>query len=79
MGGVLKYGIPDFRLPNEIIDIEVKALADLGVKFELDTVIGKVFTIPQLMDEMGYDAVFIGTGAGSPKFMATSSTSNLRL
>jgi homotetrameric NADPH-dependent glutamate synthase len=68
-GGVLKYGIPDFRLPNDIIDVEVDALADLGVKFKLDTVIGKVFTISQLLDGMGYDAVFIGTGAGSPKFM----------
>ncbi len=68
-GGVLKYGIPEFRLPNDIIDIEIDALAGLGVKFEMDRIIGKVFTIPQLMTEMGYDAVFIGTGAGSPKFM----------
>jgi homotetrameric NADPH-dependent glutamate synthase len=68
-GGVLKYGIPEFRLPNDIIDIEIDGLARLGVKFELDKVIGKVFTIPQLMGEMGFDAVFIGTGAGSPKFM----------
>jgi glutamate synthase (NADPH/NADH) small chain len=68
-GGVLKYGIPEFRLPNDTIDIEVDALAMLGVKFELDTLIGKVFTIPQLMDDKGYDTVFIGTGAGSPKFM----------
>jgi glutamate synthase (NADPH/NADH) small chain len=68
-GGVLKYGIPEFRLPNDTIDIEIRALEQLGVKFELDRVIGKVFTVPQLMKEMGYDAVFIGTGAGSPKFM----------
>jgi glutamate synthase (NADPH/NADH) small chain len=68
-GGVLKYGIPEFRLPNDIIDIEINALAKIGVKFELDRIIGKVFTIPQLMTEMGFDAVFIGTGAGSPKFM----------
>ena len=68
-GGVLKYGIPEFRLPNDIIDIEIAALEKMGVKFELDRVIGKVFTIPQLMGEMGCDAVFIGTGAGSPKFM----------
>ncbi len=67
-GGVLKYGIPEFRLPNDTIDIEVEALAALGVKFELDTIIGKVFTIPQLLNEMGYDTVFVGTGAGSPKF-----------
>jgi glutamate synthase (NADPH/NADH) small chain len=68
-GGVLKYGIPEFRLPNDTIDVEIDALARLGVKFELDKIIGKVFTIPQLMGEMKYDAVFIGTGAGSPKFM----------
>ncbi len=68
-GGVLKYGIPEFRLPNDTIDIEIEGLAKLGVKFELDCIIGKLFTIPQLMGEMGYDAVFIATGAGSPKFM----------
>jgi glutamate synthase (NADPH/NADH) small chain len=68
-GGVLKYGIPEFRLPNDTIDIEISALAKRGVKFELDRIIGKVFTIPQLMGEMGFDAVFVGTGAGSPKFM----------
>jgi homotetrameric NADPH-dependent glutamate synthase len=68
-GGVLKYGIPEFRLPNDTIDIEIEALAKLGVKFELDCIIGKLFTIPQLMNEMGYDTVFVATGAGSPKFM----------
>lgn len=68
-GGVLKYGIPEFRLPNDTIDVEIDALAKLGVKFELDKIIGKVFTIPQLLGEMGFNAVFIGTGAGSPKFM----------
>jgi len=68
-GGVLKYGIPEFRLPNDTIDIEIDGLAKLGVKFETDCIIGKLFTIPQLMNEMGYDTVFIATGAGSPKFM----------
>jgi len=68
-GGVLKYGIPEFRLPNDTIDIEIDGLAKLGVKFELDCIIGKLFTIPQLMGEMGYDSVFVATGAGSPKFM----------
>ena len=70
-GGVLKYGIPEFRLPNDTIDIEIEALAAQGVKFELDRIIGKVFTIPQLMAEMGFDTVFVGTGAGSPKFMGS--------
>ena len=68
-GGVLKYGIPEFRLPNDIIDIEIDGLAKMGVKFELDCIIGKLFTIPQLMGDMGYDSAFIATGAGSPKFM----------
>jgi homotetrameric NADPH-dependent glutamate synthase len=68
-GGVLKYGIPEFRLPNDTIDIEIDGLAKLGVKFELDAIIGKLFTIPQLMRGHGFDAVFIATGAGSPKFM----------
>jgi homotetrameric NADPH-dependent glutamate synthase len=67
-GGVLKYGIPEFRLPDVIIDAEIDNLKKLGVEIRLDTIIGKLFTIPQLMDEMGYSAVFVGTGAGSPKF-----------
>ena len=68
-GGVLKYGIPEFRLPDIVIDQEIENLRKLGVEIRLDTIIGKLFTIPQLMSEMGYDAVFVGTGAGSPKFM----------
>ncbi len=68
-GGVLKYGIPEFRLPNHIIDMEIENLRRIGVKFELDAIVGKLYTIPQMMSEMGYDAVFVGTGAGSPKFM----------
>ncbi len=67
-GGVLKYGIPEFRLPNNIIDIEVNALKEIGVKIECDKIIGRLFTIPQLMNEKGFDAVFIGTGAGAPRF-----------
>ncbi len=71
-GGVLKYGIPEFRLPDRIIDYEIDQLRRQGVEIRLDTVIGKLFTIPQLMNEMGYDVVFVGTGAGSPKFMGIS-------
>lgn len=67
-GGVLKYGIPEFRLPDIIIDAEIENMKKLGVEIRLDSIIGKLFTIPQLMSEMGYDAVFVGTGAGSPKF-----------
>jgi homotetrameric NADPH-dependent glutamate synthase len=67
-GGVLKYGIPEFRLPDVIIDAEIENLKKMGVEIRLDTVIGKLFTIPQLVGEMGYQAAFVGTGAGSPKF-----------
>jgi glutamate synthase (NADPH/NADH) small chain len=65
-GGVLRYGIPDFRLPNEVIDAEIQALEKLGVRFECNTLVGRLFTIEQMLDEMGFDAVFIGTGAGYP-------------
>ncbi|HOT83562.1 MAG TPA: NADPH-dependent glutamate synthase, partial [Candidatus Defluviicoccus seviourii] len=69
IGGVLRYGIPAFRLPREIIDREVQGLRDMGVKFELNKVIGKTFTITQLMNGMGFDAVFVGAGAGAPSFL----------
>jgi glutamate synthase (NADPH/NADH) small chain len=69
VGGVLQYGIPPFRLPRDIIDREVKNLVDQGVKIETNKVIGKTFTVPQLMKEKGYDAVFLGVGAGAPAFM----------
>jgi glutamate synthase (NADPH/NADH) small chain len=67
-GGVLKYGIPEFRLPDVIIDAEIENLKKMGVEVRLDTIIGKLFTIPQLLGEMGYQTAFVGTGAGSPKF-----------
>ena len=68
-GGVLRYGIPDFRLPNEVIDAEIRNLAKLGVKFECNTLVGRLFTIEQMLDEMDYDAVFVGTGAGYPTML----------
>jgi glutamate synthase (NADPH/NADH) small chain len=68
-GGVLRYGIPDFRLPNEVIDAEIANLAKLGVKFECNTLVGRLFTIEQMIDELGFDAVFIGTGAGYPSML----------
>jgi len=68
-GGVLRYGIPAFRLPNEVIDAEIANLTKLGVAITCNTLVGRLFTIEQMLDEMGYDAVFIGSGAGSPKFM----------
>ncbi|MBQ9974706.1 MAG: NADPH-dependent glutamate synthase [Oscillospiraceae bacterium] len=67
-GGVLSYGIPEFRLPKDIVAREVKKLEAMGVDFQLNMVIGKVLTIPELFD-MGYEAVFIGSGAGLPMFM----------
>ena len=68
-GGVLRYGIPEFRLPNDVIDAEVENLKRLGVRIECNVLVGRMFTIKQMLDEMGFDAVFIGTGAGYPKFM----------
>jgi len=66
---VLKYGIPDFRLPNEVIDAEIDKLVKLGIKFECNTLVGRLFTLEQMVTEMGYHAVFVGTGAGYPSFM----------
>ncbi|MBK9034430.1 MAG: NADPH-dependent glutamate synthase [Myxococcales bacterium] len=68
-GGVLRYGIPDFRLPNEVIDAEIANLAALGVRFECNTLVGRLFTIEQMVTELGYHAVFIGTGAGYPRML----------
>jgi glutamate synthase (NADPH/NADH) small chain len=70
-GGVLRYGIPDFRLPNPIIDAEINNLKRLGVKFVCNTLVGRLFTIEQMIDELGYDAVFIGTGAGYPAMLGS--------
>jgi len=69
VGGVLQYGIPSFRLPRETISREVDTLKSMGVKFETNKVIGKTFSVPQLMGEMGFDAVFVGAGAGAPAFL----------
>jgi homotetrameric NADPH-dependent glutamate synthase len=69
VGGVLQYGIPSFRLPRDIIEREVQRLKDSGVKFETNKVVGKTFTVPQLIEEKGYDAVFVAAGAGAPSFL----------
>jgi glutamate synthase (NADPH/NADH) small chain len=68
-GGVLKYGIPDFRLPNDVVDAEVENLRRIGVRFECNTLVGRLFTLEQMVDEMGFHAVFIGTGAGYPSML----------
>ena len=68
-GGVLVYGIPEFRLPKAIVQQEIDGLKKMGVDFECNMVIGKVLTIDELMGEYGYEAVFVGSGAGLPRFM----------
>lgn len=68
-GGVLMYGIPEFRLPKNIVQAEIEKLKNLGVEIKLDMVIGKVLSVDELLNEEGFDAVFIGTGAGLPSFM----------
>ncbi len=67
-GGVLVYGIPEFRLPKAIVAEEIAGLSDLGVTFETNTVIGRTVSVDELLED-GYEAVFIGTGAGLPRFM----------
>ena len=68
-GGVLVYGIPEFRLPKAIVQKEVDGLKAMGVKVETNTVVGRTITIDELMEENGFEAVFIGSGAGLPMFM----------
>ena len=67
-GGVLMYGIPQFRLPKEIVQAEVEYIKRLGVKIHLDSMVGKLYTVQELFDE-GFEAIFIGSGAGLPNFM----------
>ena len=68
-GGVLSYGIPEFRLPKDrVVQKEIENIQALGVKIELDSVAGRLYTVDELMNEEGFDAVFIGTGAGLPRF-----------
>jgi glutamate synthase (NADPH/NADH) small chain len=68
-GGVLIYGIPEFRLPKHIVHAEVDYVRSLGVEIQMDTVVGKTYTLDELLGDQGYDAVFLGTGAGLPMFM----------
>ncbi|HYG57574.1 MAG TPA: FAD-dependent oxidoreductase, partial [Symbiobacteriaceae bacterium] len=68
-GGVLIYGIPEFRLPKDIVEADVKRLEEMGVEFRYNVLVGRTVTIDDLLGPLGYDAVFIGTGAGLPKFM----------
>ena len=69
-GGVLSYGIPEFRLPKDkIVKREIENLQKMGVTIEVNSIVGRLYTVDELMDEMGFDAVFVGTGAGLPHFM----------
>ncbi|HET8666686.1 MAG TPA: NADPH-dependent glutamate synthase [Terriglobales bacterium] len=69
LGGVLVYGIPEFRLPKEIVRQEVDNLRKMGVEFETNVVVGKTVTVDELFEDEGYDAVFVATGAGLPQFL----------
>jgi glutamate synthase (NADPH/NADH) small chain len=69
IGGVLIYGIPEFRLPKDIVRQEVEVLRQMGVDFQTNVVIGKTVTVDELLTEEGYDALLIATGAGLPKFL----------
>ncbi|HUA16804.1 MAG TPA: NADPH-dependent glutamate synthase [Verrucomicrobiae bacterium] len=69
IGGVLVYGIPEFRLPKQIVREQIDTMRQMGVEFETDVVVGRTVTIDELLEEEGYDAVYIGTGAGLPQFM----------
>ena len=68
-GGVLRYGIPEFRLPKDILDWEIELLKDMGVEIVCNVIVGKTFKLDDLFDKMGFSAVFIGTGAGLPSFL----------
>ena len=68
IGGVLKYGIPEFRLPNKIVDVEIENLAKMGVHFQTDVIVGKTISVEQL-EQQGFMGIFVGSGAGLPNFM----------
>ncbi len=68
-GGVLIYGIPEFRLPKDIVAAEIDGLKELGVEFEMNAIIGRTTTVEELLTEEGFDAIFVGVGAGLPRFL----------
>ncbi len=69
VGGVLTYGIPEFRLPKDLVAREVSQLERAGVEFEVNALVGKLYSIDELLEERGFDAVFVGTGAGLPSYL----------
>ena len=68
IGGVLKYGIPEFRLPNKIVDVEIENLAKMGVHFQTDVIVGKTISV-ETLEQQGFRGIFVGSGAGLPNFM----------
>lgn len=78
IGGVLKYGIPEFRLPNHIVDVEIENLKKMGVEFQTDCIVGKTITINQIEAE-GFKGIFVGSGAGLPNFMNIKGENSLNI
>lgn len=78
IGGVLKYGIPEFRLPNKIVDVEIQNLEKIGVKFEKDCLVGKTISVQELENE-GFKGVFVGSGAGLPNFMGIPGENSINI
>lgn len=78
IGGVLKYGIPEFRLPNKIVDVEIRNLEKIGVKFEKDCLVGKTISVKEL-EERGFKGIFVGSGAGLPNFMGIPGENSINI
>ena len=78
IGGGLKYGIPEFRLPNKIVDVEIQNLEKIGVKFEKDCLVGKTISVQELEDE-GFKGIFVGSGAGLPNFMGIPGENSINI
>ncbi|MGN0037097.1 MAG: bifunctional dihydroorotate dehydrogenase B NAD binding subunit/NADPH-dependent glutamate synthase [Bacteroidaceae bacterium] len=78
IGGVLKYGIPEFRLPNRIVDVEIENLARMGVDFQKDCIVGKTISVDQLREE-GYQGIFVASGAGLPNFMGIPGENSINI
>ncbi len=78
IGGVLKYGIPEFRLPNKIVDVEIQSLEKIGVKFEKDCLVGKTISVKEL-EAKGFKGIFVGSGAGLPNFMGIPGENSINI
>ncbi len=78
IGGVLKYGIPEFRLPNKIVDVEIEQLKKMGVKFTTDCIVGKTISVEELEAE-GFQGIFVGSGAGLPNFMGITGENSINI